>query len=165
MKRETFLIFGIVLLLLSNGCVSLNEIGVSPVPSTKQDGFTIDLPARMGLERRTPVEDFVIYRLVVRKKAVGFIYVGNNPDYPKLKNLPSASQTTMLCGTFRCSSFWKESELVGREILIDLGKSNHWGGILHAWTAKVSKKNLAIAERALFSIKTEVGSAAQKIEE
>ena len=51
-------------------------------------------------------------------------------------------------------SVWKDAELLGREILIELHRPGGWPDCLHVWTAVLPPEKLRIAEKIVSSLAT-----------
>jgi hypothetical protein len=119
-----------------------------------EEHFSALTPDGFKVEKTAPVEDFEIFTISRGGKAYIYVYVGNQPAFPKFKPSGNSEVTTFEAPGVSVASQWQGAALVGREILSELNVNGEFPTALHAWTAPLPPAELAVADRILFSIKT-----------
>jgi hypothetical protein len=129
------------------------------VPASAQGGwkmyqgdyFTLKLPPGFEVKKSAPVQDFEIFTVTNAGSTYAGIYVGNQPTFPKIQRDGQNDLTMFKAKDFEMISVWKDVQLLGREILIKLERSD-WPTYLHVWTAVLPPDKLSTAEKIVSSV-------------
>jgi hypothetical protein len=120
----------------------------------EQKHFSLQLPQGFQVAKTSPVEDFEMYTISKGTQPYLYIYVGNQPSFPKTENSHGDEVSELAGPNVSIRSEWKGVQLVGREILFSVSNANGWPTRIHAWTARLLSPQVQVADRILFSIKT-----------
>ena len=116
--------------------------------------FQVTLPKGFEMTKRTPVEDFEIYSIASENRTFVSIYLGNQPHFPHTPGSENEIVARFQTRDVQMISRWVNNQLVGREILINLGTKVGWPAFLPAWIADLPPAMLPSAEQVLFSLAT-----------
>ena len=114
--------------------------------------FSLALPVGFEITTNAPVEDFEIYTVSSNGQPFIGIYIGNQPNFPKLNASLSRNTTTFEVLKLKTNSVWESDYLVGREVLVERESSNGWPMYVHAWTAQLPPDQMGIADKILSSL-------------
>ena len=114
--------------------------------------FAMKLPPGFEVKTSRPVQDFEVLTVENAGTAYVGIYIGNHPTFPSLQRAGQNELTTFKANEFEMISVWRDVELLGREILIKLNRSEDWPSRLHVWTAVLPPEQLRIAEKIVSSV-------------
>jgi hypothetical protein len=119
---------------------------------TREDYFEVTLPEGFEISKRSPVEDFELFRISRHNQLFVTIYIGNNPQFPHLKASEGISPRTFRTADCEMNSLWGSDGLRGREILIKSIRTHGWPTRLNAVTANVDPRDMRFADQILSSI-------------
>jgi hypothetical protein len=128
-------------------------IGARATELNEQEHFSLQLPAGFHVLKAAPVEDFEIYTISKGSQPYLYVYVGNQPTFPKTK-ISGGNEVSELKGpNVSILSEWNGAELIARELLFEVSNVNGWPTRIHAWTAPSRPPQVQVADRILFSLK------------
>jgi hypothetical protein len=118
----------------------------------REEHFSLLLPPGFEVKKSAPVQDFELYFVSKAGTAYVTVYVGNQPDFARLKRDGQNHVTTLRAPDFEMISLWKDTQLLGREIMVTLTHADTWPTRLHVWTAALPPEELQVADRILSSL-------------
>ena len=116
------------------------------------DYFAVKLPPGFEVKKTRPVQDFEIFAITSAGTTYASIYIGDQPTFPSLKRDGQTESTTFKSKDLEMVSVWKDVQLLGREILVNLNRSEHGPSCLHIWTEALPPEKLRIAEKIVSSV-------------
>jgi len=136
-------------------CLTLTSFtsGAFALILSEQEHFSVQLPEGFQIVKASPGEDFEVYTISKGTQPYLYVYVGNQPTFPKTN--PGGNEISELEGlNISIRSEWKGGELIAREVLFKMPDIKGWPTRIHAWTARLAPPQLQVADRILFSLKT-----------
>lgn len=129
----------------------------SGTPATEvndQEHFSVQLPDGFRVVKASPVEDFEMYTISKGAQPYLYVYVGNQPAFPKRMGSAGSDVSELEGPNVSIRSEWKGAQLLGRELLFKVANPKGWPTRIHAWTAQLQSSQVQVADRILFSMKT-----------
>jgi hypothetical protein len=116
------------------------------------ESFSLVVPHEVKVAKTTEAEDFTVYTFSKQDSALLHLYVGNAPDFPKLKG--STQTTTVASYAGKPAQEIRVSSKRGnsREILITLADSG-WPRFIHVWCDDLKQAESGIANEIIASLR------------
>lgn len=111
---------------------------------------TFHVPKSLQVQKTTPVEDFDLITISDGDKRIVTAYLGNHPDFPRLKGEKGDLRESQL-GDAIIITKWKDNELIRKEMKVAL--SAEFPMFLHIYSApSLTNEEVRMADKILSSI-------------